>query len=437
MEEQKRQYIPGLGTLLLAILLLGLVGALLHDFNGVGLEGIGALLWGGAVLVTFVLGTAYLSRRLLPIGGNTGWSEGFRLLWRNYTLGLASLLYGQPSETPVSTASRRRKKTVQTELPPSFKLLGAGFLPSHEAAAITRGNSYARADGPGLVLLRPHETISQVFDLRPQSGKQPVNAVTRDGIPVETNITARFRIRRPDPAQRRPRSVETDVIPYPYDRNALFDLTYSASIRGDEQRHWMEQVAPQAAALLVTEIHKYTLNQLLVSAGTEPLEQIKKQIEQILKEQTRPVTAEEQEENAVRQTLPKGIEIMGVAIGGLQLPKEVTAKRVESWQVVWRNKISKEEIGSNLAVRQKYEEARAQAQTENIRKLLSSIEFMRQESGIDLYRIVTLRVIDLLESISASRTIGPLDSPISLARLANEATRKLRQSLEEGGNQLS
>ncbi len=434
MEEQKRQYIPGLGTLLLAILLLGLVGALLHDFNGVGLEGIGALLWGGAVLVTFVLGTAYLSRRLLPIGGNLGWSEGFRLLWHNYTLGLASLLYGQPSETPVSTASRRRKKTVQTELPPSFKLLGAGFLPSHEAAAITRGNSYARPDGPGLVLLRPYETISQVFDLRPQSGKLPVSAVTRDGIPVETTITATFRIRRPDPAQRRPRSVETDAIPYPYDRNALFDLTYSASISGDERRYWMEQVTPQAVALLVTEIQKYTLDQLLVSAGTEPLEQITNQIKDTLKEQTRPVTSEEQVDNAVRQTLPKGIEIVRVAVGGLQLPKEVTGKRVESWQVVWRNKISQQEIGSNLAVQQKYEEARAQAQTENIRKLLSSIEFMRQESGIDLYRIVTLRVIDLLESMSASGAIGPLESPLSLARLADEATRKLRQSLEGDGD---
>ncbi len=434
MEEQKRQYIPGLGTLLLAILLLGLVGALLHDFNGVGLEGIGALLWGGAVLVTFVLGTAYLSRRLLPIGGNLGWSEGFRLLWHNYTLGLASLLYGQPSETPVSTASRRRKKTVQTELPPSFKLLGAGFLPSHEAAAITRGNSYARPDGPGLVLLRPYETISQVFDLRPQSGKLPVSAVTRDGIPVETTITATFRIRRPDPAQRRPRSVETDAIPYPYDRNALFDLTYSASISGDERRYWMEQVTPQAVALLVTEIQKYTLDQLLVSAGTEPLEQITNQIKDTLKEQTRPVTSEEQIDNAVRQTLPKGIEIVRVAVGGLQLPKEVAAKRVESWGVIWRNKISQQEIGSNLAVQQKYEEARAQAQTENIRKLLSSIEFMRQESGIDLYRIVTLRVIDLLESMSASGAIGPLESPLSLARLADDATRKLRQSLEGDGD---
>lgn len=433
MEERERHYIPGLGTLLLAILLLGVVGALLHDFNGVGLEGVGALLWGGAVLVSFVLGTAYLSRRLLPVRGNLGWSEGFRLLWRNYTMGLANLLYGQPQEAPVTTASRRRKKAAQTGLAPSFKLLGAGFLYSHEAAAITRGNSYARADGPGLVLLRPGETISQVFDLRPQSGKLPVNAITRDGIPVETSVTTTFCIRRPDPTRRRPRSVESDAIPYPYDRDALFDLTYSASISGDERRYWTEQVTPQAAALLVTEIAKYTLDQLLVSAGTEPLEQIKKQIESILKEQTRPITPEEQEEGTIRQTLPKGIEIMRVGVGGLQLPKEVAAKRVETWQVAWSNKISRETISGNLTAQQQYQEARARAQTENIQKLLLSIEQMRQQSGIDLYRIVTLRVIDLLESMSASRTIGPLESPLSLSRLTREATRELRQSLEEDG----
>lgn len=431
MDEQERHYIPGLGTLLLAILLLGVVGALLHDFNGVGLEGVGAILWGGAVLVSFVLGTAYLSRRLLPVRGNLGWSEGFRLLWRNYTMGLANLLYGQPRETPVNTASRRRKKTAQTGLAPSFRLLGAGFLYSHEAAAITRGNSYARADGPGLVLLGPGESITQVFDLRPQSGKLPVSAITRDGIPVETTVTTAFCIRRPDPGRRRPRSVETDAIPYPYDRDALFDLTYSASVSGDERRYWTEQVTPQAAALLVTEIAKYTLDQLLVSAGTEPLEQIKKQIESALKEQTRPVTPEEREEGAVRQMLPQGIEIMRVGVGGLQLPKDVAAKRVETWQVAWRNKITKEAISGNLAARQQYQEARARAQIENIQKLLVSIEAMRRQSGIDLYRIVTLRVIDLLESMSASRAIGPLESPLSLTRLTTEARRELQESLND------
>ena len=84
MEERRRQFIPGLGILLLAIVLLSAVGSLLHDYREVGYEGVGALLWGGAVLLTFILGTAHLSRRVLPLQNNLGWAEGFRLLWRSY-----------------------------------------------------------------------------------------------------------------------------------------------------------------------------------------------------------------------------------------------------------------------------------------------------------------------------------------------------------------
>ncbi len=49
MEEQERQFIPGLGILLLTIILLGAIGALLRDANGVSFDAAGALMWGGAV----------------------------------------------------------------------------------------------------------------------------------------------------------------------------------------------------------------------------------------------------------------------------------------------------------------------------------------------------------------------------------------------------
>ena len=102
MEEPRRQFIPGPGILMLAILLLGAAGALLHDYREVPYDAVGAFLWGGAVLITFLLGTAHLSRRLLPIQGNLGWTEGFRLLWRSYTLGVNRIL-GERRHEPVST----------------------------------------------------------------------------------------------------------------------------------------------------------------------------------------------------------------------------------------------------------------------------------------------------------------------------------------------
>lgn len=420
MEERDRQFIPGLGTLLLAIILLGAIGAFLHDANGVGYDAAGAFLWGGGAFISFLLGTAYISRRLLPIQGNVGWSEGFRLLWRNYTLGAANLLYGRRSE-PAPTSLKKSKKQTN-ELAPSFGLLGAGFLYSHEAAAITRGNSYSRADGPGLVFLHGGESITQVFDLRPHTRRMPVSAMTRDGIPVETSVSVNFQVRRRSPDQRRPRSIANDPIPYPYDRDALFDLTYTASVADDDKRIWTEQACPQAATILVTEIGKYTLDELLVSAGSGPMAQIRNRIKSAL---------EEQQTDSELQTLPKGIEIMGVGVGPLELPADVTDKRLTTWQIEWKNRISQEVISGDIEAQRLYQQARARAQVENIENLLTSIEAMRQQSGIELHEVVMLRLMEILEALSATRALTPIASRAAMSNLAAEASSELRQALSQ------
>lgn len=418
MAERDRQFIPGLGILLLAIMLLGAIGAFLHDANGVPLGAAGAIIWGGAAFVTFILGTAYISRRLLPIRGNLGWSEGFRLLWRNYTLGAANLLYGRrPEKTPTAG---KKKKIADTQLAPSFGLLGAGFLYSHQAAAIVRGNSYSRADGPGLVFLQSGESIGQLFDLRPHARRLPVSAITRDGIPVETSISVSFQVRRPSPDQRRPRSVATDALPYPYERDALFDLTYTHSVADGDKRDWMEQVAPQAATMLVTEIGKYTLDQLLVSAAAEPMGQVRDKIKNDLKEQ---------QGDSEYQTLSRGIEIIGVGIGALELPSDVTAKRLTSWQIEWKNRISREVVSGDLEAQSLYQQARARAQIDNVEKLLTSIEAMRKQSGVELHEVVMMRLMEIVESISANRALAPLASRAAMSSLASEATSELRQAL--------
>lgn len=421
MAERDRQFIPGLGILLLAIVLLGAIGAFLADANGVPFGVAGALLWGGAALVTFILGTAYISRRLLPIWGNVGWSEGFRLLWRNYTLGAANMLYGRRAAD--STPSAKKKRPAGDEPAPSFKLLGAGFLYSHQAVAITRGNGYSRADGPGLVLLRSDETIGQMFDLRPQSRSLPVKAITRDGIPVETSVSVTFMVRRPSPDQRRARSLSTNDLPYPYDRDALFDLTYTHSVADGDKRDWTEQVAPQAATMLVTEIGKYTLDQLLVSAGAEPMSQIKDRIKADLKEQ---------QGDGDSQTLSRGIDIAGVGIGPLRLPADVTIKRLTSWQVEWQNRISQEVVSGDLEAQQLYHQARVRAQIDNIEHLLTSIEAMRKQSGVELHEVVMMRLMEIVEAISASRTLVPPASRTAITNLTDEASGELRRALAQG-----
>ncbi len=416
MEERERQFIPGLGILMLTIILLGAIGSLLHDSNGVGFDWAGGILWGGAVFITFLLGTAYISRRLLPIQDNQGWAEGFHLLWRNYWRGAANLLYGRVSE-PGPVISGKRKKSRGDELSPSFEHLRAGFLDSHLAAAIVRGNSYSRAAGPGLVLLHGSETISKLFDLRPHSRKMPVSAITRDGIPIETTVSVTFQVRRPSPDERRPRSMSMEDVPYPYDPDALFDLMYTASVTNDNKLDWTEQACPQAAAMLVTEIAKYTLDQLLEGAGAEPVSQIKRKIKSAL---------QEQQLDTEFQTLSKGMEILSVSIGPVELPDEVIEKRVSTWQVEWQNRVSQELISGDIEAQRLYQQARARAQVENIENLLTSIEAMRRQTGVELHEAVMRQVMEILESLSAVRSLGPANSRAAVGALASEASEGLR-----------
>jgi regulator of protease activity HflC (stomatin/prohibitin superfamily) len=422
MEEPRRQFIPGPGILMLAILLLGAVGALLHDYRDVPYDAVGAFLWGGAVLLTFVLGTTHISRRVLPIQGTLGWTEGFRLLWRSYTLGVNHLLAGRRHE-PMASTSKAKKVAADNVLSPSFKLLGAGFLFSHEAAAITRGNSFVRADGPGLVFLHPNETIAQVFDLRDQTRSQDVQATTRDGIPIDTKVTVSFHVRRLAPGQRRPRSVEMDTIPYAYDRGALFHLTYAGSITGDDNRlSWADQICPQAATLLVSEIGRYTLDELLISGAAKPLDDIKKNVARGLAEM---------QQNDGGPSLPQGIAIQKVNVGPLVLPQDVVAKRIKTWQVDWAGRAQKAVEDSKLELQHLTNQARAHALADSIDSLLASIEAVHAQGETQLHDVILAQVVNVLENMATNETSSGLPRRTQWISLAADTSQEIRHFLEQ------
>lgn len=420
MENKERQFIPGPGILLLAIVLLSVLGAIWRDYNGVRFGLIGALIWGMAVLVSFVLGTAWFSRRLLPIQDDRNWSEGFRLLWKNYLRGLYKFLFGPREDTSALNASKKKKKPGADELSPSFKRLNAGFLPAHQAAVISADNAFTRAAGPGWVILGEGETISQVFDLRPQSRKMSVSATTRDGIPVEAGVSVTFQVRQPSADQPRLGSVESDIIPYPYNKYDLFQLARSTSMAGDKKQDWTEQVAPQAAALLVTEIAKFRLDELLEKGGADSLKTITDRIKRDL---------EARQDDGSRQTLSRGLEIISVRVAPLELPTEVTAKRLSTWQVEWQNRVSQEVVGGDIEARRAYQQARARAQVESIENLLLNIEAMRRRGNVDLSEIIMLRSMKVIEAISSDRLLASSASQSALRDLATEAASELRLAL--------
>lgn len=106
------------------------------------------------------------------------------------------------------------------------------------------------------------------------------------------------------------------------------------------------------------------------------------------------------------------------------------AKRVATWQVEWRNRAAQEAVSGDIEAKRVYQQALAEAQVENIEKLLTSVEAMRSQ-GIELHEVVMRRIMEILEGIAAARTLTPLSSRAATASLAAGATSELRRMLEQ------
>lgn len=424
MEEKERSFIPGPGTLLLAIVLLSALGGIWRDANGVRFGSVGVIIWGGATLASFVLGTAYLSRRLLPIEGERGWSEGFRLLWHNYLLQFDNLLFRRQKVGPPTRKANKKKKSAANDLPPSFATLKAGVLPSRQAAIVARRQRGNHAEGPGLIILRKGEQILQVFDLRPQIRQLTTGATTRDGILLDVAMTITFQTRHRAASASGDRN-EPDDLPYPYDGAALMMMAKSASIVDGEKRPWTERVTAQATALLSARIGRYTLDQLIAGGSRRPLDEIATNIKSEL----------EQPWADGLQNPASGLEILDVTVAPLELPAEIINRRTATWQINWQNRISQEIVIGDIEARTTYQRARAQAQVENIERLLLNIEAMRGQGGAELQEIILLRLMEVVKAISADR-VPRVDAPNSTYReLAAEASRELESVLGSVGGE--
>lgn len=409
MDKSKRGFAPGPITLFFAVVLAALVGSLLHDARGVPFGYLGGILWGGALLASFILTILYVGRRVTAYESTSGWSDAVRLIGSAFLSRAAT----QP-HTPIQA------DPSGLYVPPSFKTLGAGVLPSHEAAAIVRGGRFARAAGPGLVMLSQGETVSQVIDLRPQVRREAVSAFTRDGIAVDTHVSVVFQVRRPPDAGENDEPV--DPIPYPYEPNAIFQLNYATTLaEGLEVQPWTEQVCPQAVTLLVSELGRYSIDELLAEGSVPAMTRIKANVMAGL---------QDQQGEGQLQSITRGIEIISVGVGALELPEDVQAKQISSWQVEWQTRTAQALAAGRLEAERVHQRARARAQVEGIENLLVSIEAMRSESEAQLHEVVMMRLVEVLEAARTNKALeGSAARPLMLS-VASEASAELRSALD-------
>lgn len=392
-------------ALLLALLLPVVMALVAHDARGVELGWPIGLLWGVLTLLAFLAGLAFFAQYVLPRRRPTGWANALQML-------IHIVLPDVTFEPRVRRPPRVIASSAGETLPPSFEAVHAGLLHSHQAVAIEKGNAFARAGGPGFVRLKSGERVAHLLDLRPHSRNQAVKAHTRDGIPLATSVSVTFRIRA---AAADPRAEE---IVYPYEPETIFQVTQAGSVdAASEPRPWTDQLAPQAATYLVSELGRYTLDQLTQSA--QPLGEVKRELKQ-------------QMQRAFEQ---HGIEILGVGVGALNPPEDVRAQRVAYWRADWQRKIAQYYAAGDAEVVRRIKRARARAQVEIIQNITHSIEEMRRTEQEDLPEIVTLRMIEVLEDALAGRQAQKIIPEQMLAGLLLETSSQMRTLLGPPGEE--
>lgn len=350
--------------LLAAVALAGIVGYFLHDALDYPLEGLGSVIWLMALAVTFLLGFGFFAQFLVP----AGWQEGLLLLLSFYRHSF-SRLFGLKSAPP----------TLPAELPTSIGSVNAGILDSHIALALTRGISFSRAAGPGYIRVEPQETIRDIIDLRVHARSHEVKARSRDGIPITANVSVIFQVQRPAAEAADP------YLPFPYERDAIFHLTYAAS--GIDQYNsflpWHERVVPEAAALLVAELSRHPLPEMYntPSSGINPLAPIETQLKQQMRDHFTPL----------------GIDILTVTVGPLALPADVTAQRIQNWLSRRQQEINVQQTEAMAAMVERMNQAQADVQREVIHKLAGSLNSINQDPRADF----ALHFLRALEQIVA------------------------------------
>jgi hypothetical protein len=375
---------------------------------------LGSFIWIVAFVAGFFFGLVYYSQFSLPVGGVDGWWEAFGLLGRHFfdkLLNMGRVLYAPAPSAGPSTTSRTGSNNVpRPGWAASFRIIRAGITKNHEVLALTRGTGFARAAGPGFVRLSKGESPARIIDLRPQLRSQDIQTNTRDGILVTTTITVIFRVRQSH--------MEDDELAYPYDREAIFNVSYARSTDGQDGLYpWTEQLAPRAAAILADELGQQRLNDLYQEdAAAVPLELIQQKIKRQLD----------------REAERFGLELLVVSIGHLQLPDKVKKQRIETWQADWIRQINVQNAKGSAEAERRLKNARARAQIEIINNITQNIDTMRRVGNNNLTQIVMLRMIEALEEATANPVVQP---HALIVQLVEEAADQMKDWLLESGDQ--
>ncbi len=388
---------------LVPLLIIGLsviAGLFFEDYREVPYGWFITAIWLAVAGFSCAFGIIYFAQFVLPHHQGENWLEGVAMMLR------ASTQFGAPaSQTQRSIRSSKQTASGTDQLSPSFDTLKAGIIQSHQALAIGKGDSFERAAGPGIIRLYAGEKPEQLVDLRQHVRTAEATANTRDGIPLETSVSVVFQVKQAE------QDHEGDHLEYPYSKSAIFWVSQLVSFDQDNNvRPWSEQLAPQAATYMISEVAQFSLDELWQDPS------LFNGIQQRVRRQLRSAFDE------------WGIKIYNVKVTPQKLPDQIVAQRMANWMAPWHSQMLAQAAAGDAQALRTIKLARARAQVEIIEKTIQSIDEMRQAEEASLEEIVTLRIIDVLEDTATRSSPQALLPSQVLATMALESSSQLRAS---------
>jgi hypothetical protein len=306
---------------------------------------------------------------------------------------------------PVSAIVLERAAARTTWLPAT--------TPGTSDAAATTGPALVRAAGPGIVFIEPGERVVATLDLRRQARGTPAKGLTRDGIEVTAYVSVTFGL-DPDPERMgaagqtaEPRE-EHNRPAFLFNGSSAFRAVYGVA-RGEKQPvEWTDLPLTVAVERYRDVLAEYSLDELFQPATPES---------------NRLGTYRDRVNKATREApvlRERGIAVYGVAVGGLELPREVVNQRVRSWQARWQKAIIQEEAAGKrqaLLAESRWQAVAQETIFKDITGLLAATD-----------DAVSRRALALLLQRALRRTAA---SPARRARLTAEAARQLELLREE------
>ena len=288
---------------------------------------------------------------------------------------------------------------------------GMVIIPPEYAVQLERDGGLGYIVGPGVVRLGRFEKVYKPVNLRRIIRKATVQALTRDGIPVEVEVTVQARIQASSPP--------TKKVPHPFDKSAIRKLIVSTPANESGPAKWEDRPGLLINSVLNEVLAKYRLDLLFDPAGEKlyiPRPTIQKEIERTLRQRSRGF----------------GVEIAEVWLGDFQLPEKVTEQYLAYWKADWQSQDRTKRADGEAAVIRAMDQARVEAQQLIMNTLVDAFQFAQQNKlDIAPKQLAALRLIDGLEQIY--RQIGSADSDPGRRMLAlDRHLAGLRSAIQAG-----